>query len=380
MKNSLKEYIHLLKKNGLDAQADAFDQSKKVPLEIMKDLSKRGFIGVGFPTSIGGTGGSFEDHLALIQELSTSFPALSSIFLTQSNFAVWPLYRFGTESQKIAYLEQLIKGETWGSLALNEVGSGSQLSEIRTTAIEHENYWQINGTKATISNAPIAGLFFVASKVELMSGEKGYGIFLLEKGTTGLEVGPDIEEVGLHALPVADIYFKEIKIPKENILGGELVDEKQVDMIFNRIRLSIAAQSIGIAQGAFAKGLKYVRKERKFGLRLINLIECQRVLSETATDIEAAESYLKNTDLEDYTDTIQIAKIKLFCTEASIKTTEALMSMTGGYGYTRNNHIERFSRDAQVTALYGGSTNAQKFIISRTWLKNNDESTEYQNK
>ncbi|WP_086351127.1 acyl-CoA dehydrogenase family protein [Candidatus Enterococcus clewellii] len=369
MENSLMEYICFLKKNGLDAQASAFDQSKETPFDLIEDLSERGFIGVGFPTAIGGAGGNFEDHLALIQELSTSFPALSSIFLTQSSFAVWPLYRFGTESQKKTYLDQLIKGEIWGSFALNEVGSGSQLSEIRTTAIEHENYWLINGAKATISNAPISELFLVASKVELLNGEKGYGIFLIEKETPGLTISPAPEEVGLHALPVADIQFKEIRVPKDNILSGDVVSEKQVEMVFNRIRLAIAAQSIGIAQGAFTKGLEYVTKERKFGLRLINLLECQRVLSETATDIEAAESYLKNTDTNEYTDTIQVAKIKLFCTEASIKTTEALMAMTGGYGYTRNNHIERFSRDAQVTALYGGSADAQKFIISRTWLQ-----------
>lgn len=376
VENSLKEYIHVLKKNGLETQAAAFDQSKEIPLEMMDDLSKKGLIGTGFPISIGGDGSSFEEHLTLIQELSTIFPALSSIFLTQSSFAVWPLYRFGTEKQKAAYLEQLIKGKLWGSFALNEVGSGSQLSEIRTTAIEQDTHWLINGSKSTISNAPIAGLFLVASKVKLLNEKEGYGIFLIEKGTEGLTVGPDTEEVGLHALPVADIQFKELKIPKENILSGDLVDEQQVEVIFNRIRLAIAAQSIGIAKGAFAKGLKYVTKERKFGLRLINLIECQRVLSETATDIEAAESYLNHADVKDYTDTIQVAKIKLFCTEASIKTTEALVAMTGGYGYTRNNHIERFSRDAQVTALYGGSADAQKSIISRTWLESNEEYTE----
>lgn len=258
-----------------------------------------------------------------------------------------------------------------GAFALNEVGSGSQLSEIRTTALEKKEYWLINGEKATISNAPIADLFLVASKVKLLDGTKGYGIFLIEKETLGLEVGPRTEEIGLHALPVADIQFREVKIPKENILGGHLVGEEQVMMIFNRIRLAIAAQSIGIAQGAFNKGLKYVSKERKFGLRLINLIECQRVLSEVVTSIEAAESFLENTKI-DFTDTVQVAKIKLFCTQTAISTTEALVAMTGGYGYIRNNVIERFARDAQVTDLYGGSSDAQKRIISKIWLTPKD--------
>lgn len=371
--HSLKEYLHTLKENGLDEQAAIFDQSKKIPFELMADLSERGFIRAGFPAEIGGSGGDFEDHLELIQELSTSFPALSSIFLTQSSFAVWPIYHFGTEQQKKKYLESLFNGDTWGAFALNEVGSGSQLSEIRTTATEHEDHWLINGAKATISNAPIAGLFMVASKAKLTDGTEGYGIFLIERNAEGLEIGPDTDEVGLHALPVADIQFREVEIPKENILGGHLVDEENVGMIFNRIRLAISAQSIGIAQGAFANGLKYVTKERKFGLRLINLIECQRVLSEAATNIEAAESFLKNTDMLDYTNTIQIAKIKLFCTETSIKTTETLVAMTGGYGFTRNNYIERLSRDAQVTGLYGGSTDAQKRIISKIWLQSNEK-------
>ncbi|MHC5372847.1 acyl-CoA dehydrogenase family protein [Enterococcus sp. LJL120] len=376
MENSLMQYLQELKKNGLDEQATVFDRTNEFPLELMKDLSRQGFIRCGFPKEIGGDGTSFKDHLEVIQELSTSFPTLSSIFLTQSSFAVWPIYHFGTEEQKAAYLQPLLEGKIWGAFALNEVGSGSQLSEVRTTAVEYSNHWLLNGAKATITNAPIAGLFMVASKVKKMDGQEGYGIFILNKKIPGLKIGPETTEVGLHALPVADLEFREVKIPKENILSGDLVNEEQVGMIFNRIRLAIAAQSIGIAKGAFGYGLKYVTKERKFGLRLINLIECQKVLSDVVTDIEAAESFLKNTDMLDYTATVQIAKVKLFCTKTSIKATEALVAMTGGYGYTRNNVIERFSRDAQVTGLYGGSTDAQKRIISKIWLQSNDTKIE----
>lgn len=370
-------YVDWLSKGTLVQQAADFDQTSKFPEELVQELSKRGIFRIGIAKTYWGDGDEMQVFLEMIQKVSESFLALASILFTQSSFAIWPLLRFGTKEQREEYLVDFFNGERWGSFALNEA-TGSFLDDLHTIATEKEDHWVLTGDKVSISNAPIADLLFVVARTHCLDESEKYGVFLVDAKSPGVTISEPVEKVGLKALTVADIQLKDVQVPKEAILGGSLAAQQQIISIINRIRICISAQSIGIAKGALKAGLQYVTKERKFGLRLINLLETQRILAEVDTAISAAEVFLTQgltegmTDL-DATKSRQIAKIKLFCTNTSIQTTESLVAMTGGYGYTRSNQMERLSRDAKITGLYGGSADAQKRIIAAKWLHEREE-------
>lgn len=310
---------------------------------------------------------SYKAFIRLIRIVSKQFPALGSILLTQASYAIWPLFQFGTTEQKAQYLEPLLKGEIFGSFAANELDSGSDLEQMETIAIETTEGWTITGEKAFISNAPVASLFFLVTKTRALSGTEGFGIFLLERDTQGLTIGPLENKMGIKSLPVAGISLKSVKVPHHVLLGNVMQGIKQAQSVLNRNRLAISAQAIGIAQGALDRGLEYVSFERNIGKRLIDLKTNQFRLADAQTKILATRAFLLQTLEEAPENNQRVAMIKLAASDLAIDVTETIINVTGGYGYMRNNEIERFVRDAKITAIYGGSSDTQRQIIAEPW-------------
>ncbi|MFC4710834.1 acyl-CoA dehydrogenase family protein [Enterococcus eurekensis] len=310
---------------------------------------------------------SYKAFIRLIRIISKQFPALGSILLTQASYAIWPLFQFGTAAQKARYLEPLLKGEIFGSFAANEIDSGSNLQQMETIALETAEGWIITGEKAFISNAPISTLFSVVSKTRSLKGEEGFGVFLIDRDTEGLTVGPLENKMGIKSLPVAGVSLKSVFVPHTALLGDVMQGLKQVQSVLNRNRLAISAQAIGIAQGALDRGLEYVSFERNIGKRLIDLKTNQYRLADVQTKILATRAFLLQTLDEAPDDTQRVAMIKLAASDLAIDVTETIINVTGGYGYMRNNEIERFVRDAKITAIYGGSSDTQRYIIAEPW-------------
>lgn len=312
----------------------------------------------------------YKDYLSIIRKISKNFPALGSILLTQESHSIWPLVTFGTTKQKDKYLEKLISGDIYGSFALNEPITGSEVSDMDTLAIETETGWLLNGKKEYISNSPIASVFLVAAKIQRLDKSESVGIFVIDKEVEGLAVGETEKKMGIKSLPVAGIDLTAVSLSKDALLGDKDSGLEQIQSILNRNRLSVAAQSLGIAGGALERGLQYVSYDRNLGKRLIDMQSTQFKLAEIETNIYASRALLLSVIDENQFDSRFVAMAKLAASDLAIETAESVIQMTGGYGYMRNNDIERFVRDAKITAIYGSSSSRLKRVIAEPWVNN----------
>ncbi|MBZ6527410.1 acyl-CoA dehydrogenase family protein [Aerococcaceae bacterium DSM 111021] len=310
----------------------------------------------------------FYTFLKIIQIVSKQFAALGSILLTQGAYGVWPLYRFGTLAQKEHYLEDMLTGKILVGYAYSELDGCGNPDLMMTEAIETENGWTINGTKANVSNASVASLLIVAAKAVKMSGEVCHGLFLVDINTPGVDVDKPMEKMGMKALPVSSVTLNDVHVAKDSVLGGILAGSEQNENLMNKMKLAVSAQALGIAQGSMEKGLVFTGFERQFGKRLIDLEMTQLRLAELETLIQATEAFIKQVVETASDNTRKVAMAKLMASNVAIETTDAVIQVTGGYGYMRNNDIERYVRDAKITAIYGGSSDSQKKIIAQPWL------------
>lgn len=312
---------------------------------------------------------TYHDYLSVIRLVSKNFPALGSILLTQESHCVWPISTFGTTQQKERYLEKALHGEIYGCFALNEPITGSEIEEMKTVAHQTETGWVLSGNKDYISNSPIASVLLIAAKTIALDGTQGYAIFVIDKKTNGLKVGELEEKMGIKALPVASVQLDKVQLTDDNLLGGVVNGLPQIDSILNRNRLAVAAQSLGIAGGALDRGLKYVSYNRNLGKRLIDMTSIQYKLADIETGIYSARSLLMQViNSRQEQDERMVAMTKLTASNLAIETTESIINMSGGYGYMRNNDIERFVRDAKITAIYGSSSDRLRSIIAKPWV------------
>lgn len=361
--NTVKEYSHSV----LPEQAKHYDSVEEYPQELVDYFIKElDILRLLVSDEEGNVG--FKAFLEIIRLVSQNFAALGSILLTQGTYALWPVYRFGTKRQQELYMEAMITGELLGGFALTEVEYGSDLDRLEARAVESDNGWVITGHKQTVSNGPVADVFLVVAKASKRNGEESLGIFIVERNLVGVTVGEPMEKMGIKALPVSSVTFNEVKVAKNAVLGELLAGREQLESISNKMKLAIATQALGIAQAAINKGLLYASYERNIGKRLIDVQMTQFKLAELTTQVAATEALLQKSLDEGMDDTVQVAMVKLMASDTAIKATEEVIQVTGGYGYMRNNAIERFVRDAKLTAIYGGSSSSQKKIISQPWV------------
>lgn len=319
------------------------------------------------------TSNSKEDlgvFLEIIRIVSTKFASLASVLLTQGLYAVSPFYSFGTDAQKEKYLEKLVNGNKLGGFAMTEEDGGSDLSYLQTTAWETENGWTINGSKKYVSNAAKADLFLVVAKAQKLNGETGMGIFIVKHANEGLTISQTMDKMGIKSLPVSSIILDKVSVPKAALLGETLNGEEQVEQIMNLMKLAVSMQAIGISQGSFDKGLHYLSLVRKFGNRLIDNQITQQTMADMNTNIHSAEAFTRYIILDDPQNTVEVAMAKILTSNTAIETTETIIQLTGGYGYMKDSEIERYVRDAKITAIYGGSSDSQRKIVAEPWLKN----------
>lgn len=366
--NHLISQVAIFSKKIIRSLASEYDKTEAFPEEQLHQLSDMGVLRMPFDRLYGGLGGSFKDFLEVIRIVSRDCASTASILLTQSSMGTWPIYQYGTERQKQTYLPAMLSGKSFGAFGLNELGMDNDLENIETVAVERKDHWELTGAKAFVSNAGKANVYLIVSKTIAEDGTSGYGIFIVTAEMQGLTIGVREEKMGIRALPVASLKFDQICIPKENLLGGCCNGEEQSQAISDRMRLSIAAQAIGIAEGSFEQALNYVSQDRKFGQRLIDLRTTQFKLAEMYTELHAAAALLDQVANDGPLDSMMVAMVKLKAANTAIEMTEMAIQITGGYGYMRNNDIERYVRDAKLTAIYGGTFETQKDTISKKWV------------
>ena len=352
--------------------AKVIDEQETFPNETVKKMAKMHLFGLPFSTEHHGAGGDTVSYAIAVMELSKVCATTGVILSAHTSLCAEPIYRWGTESQKNRYLPDLLSGKKLGAFGLTEPNAGTDAGAQKTKAIEHDDHYILHGNKIFITNAGEADVYIISAMTEPNEKHKGMSLFIVEGDTPGFSVGKKELKLGIRASSTKELILNRVKVPKENLLGKK---NKGFMMALETLaggRIGIAAQAVGIAEGAIEQALNYTSQRKQFGKSILSFQNTQFVLAELETKKEAAKQLLfkaaKYKDLGmPYAK--EAAMAKLFAGETATEVTQKALQLFGGYGYTREYDIERMMRDAKITEIYEGTNEAQKMVIANSMMK-----------
>jgi butyryl-CoA dehydrogenase len=359
--------------NEVEPTAAERDEKEEFSREIFDKMAEIGLCGIPWPEEYGGAGMDYVSYVIAVEELSRVCASTGVTLSVQTSLAGWPIFKFGTEEQKQNYLRRLAEGTSIGAFGLTEPGSGSDAGGMRTTAVDKGDHWVLNGSKIFITNGGVADIYVVFAVTDPEKRTRG-GItaFIVESSFQGFSVGKKEKKMGIKSSPTTEIIFDNCIVPKENMLGELGQGFKIAMMTLDGGRNGIAAQALGIAQGALDLAVAYAKQREQFGKPLSSLQAIQFKLADMATEIEAARlltyqaAWLESQGLP-YGQASAMSK--LYASEVAMKVTTEAVQIYGGYGYTREYPVERFMRDAKITQIYEGTSEIQRVVIARGLLK-----------
>ena len=358
--------------NEVKPLAKQVDAEEYFPKETVEKMGKLGMMGIYFPTSVGGAGGDVLSYVMAVEEMSKVCGTTGVILSAHTSLCAAPIYENGTPEQKAKYLPKLCSGEWLGAFGLTEPGAGTDAQGQQTYAVEREDGWLLNGSKIFITNAQYADIFVFFAMTDKEKGTKGISAFIVEKGTPGFEVSGHEKKMGIRGSSTSELIFNDCKIPKENLLGplgkGFMIAMTTLD----GGRVGVAAQAVGIAQGAINDALAYVKERVQFGKPIWKFQNTQFQLADMQAKVDAARLLLYRAaqakeDGEPYSHLAAMAK--LVCAETASDVTRRCVQLAGGYGYSRDYPFERHMRDAKITEIYEGTSEVQRMVISG-WMGN----------
>ena len=353
--------------------AKEIDEEERFPMETVEKLAKLNFMGIIVPKELGGANGDYNMYITAVIKLSRACATTGVILSGHTSLCVSPILEFGTEEQIKKYIPKLAKGEALGAFALTEPNAGTDAANQQTMAIDMGDYFLLNGNKIFITNAGYADVYIVFALTDRALGLKSMTGFIVEKGYEGFSVGKKEEKMGIRGSSTCELIFKDVKVPKENLLGKVGEGFKIAMKTLDGGRIGIAAQALGIAEGAFEETVKYVKSRKQFNKPIAKFQNTQFTLADMKTRIEAsrllvyqaAEAKMnKSKDLS-----LFAAMAKLYAAETASYVTNRAVQLFGGYGYTREYPVERMMRDAKITEIYEGTSEVQRMVISGSVLK-----------
>ncbi|KXZ39323.1 butyryl-CoA dehydrogenase [Alkalithermobacter thermoalcaliphilus JW-YL-7 = DSM 7308] len=368
LKNMYEEFA----KNEVKPYASEVDEKEMFPVETVKKLSKYGFLGIPFPKEYDGQGGDNLAYVMAVEELSKVCATTGVIVSAHTSLCANPIYEFGTQEQKQKYLVPLVKGEKIGAFGLTEPNAGTDASAQQTTAVLEGDHYVLNGSKIFITNAGYAQIYIVMAMTDKGKGTKGISAFIVEADTPGFTIGKKELKLGIRGSSTCELIFENCKIPKENLLGKEGQGFKIAMKTLDGGRIGIAAQALGIAQGAIDETIKYVKERRQFGRRIADFQNTQFQLADMQTKVDAARLLVYKAAInkdKKLPYSKEAAMAKLFASEVAMEITTKAVQLHGGYGYTREYPVERMMRDAKITEIYEGTSEVQKMVIASHILK-----------
>ncbi len=341
--------------------------------ELLPGLAELGLLGMLVPEAYGGSGLNNVAYALAIEELARVCASTAVTVSVTNSVCQDPILLFGTEEQKRKYLPPLARGEQIGGFCLTEPGSGSDAAAVKTRAERRGDRYVLNGAKAWITNTHVGKVFVVVASTDPSRGAKGISAFIVEPGFPGFHFLPVEHKMGLKASVTSGVAFEECEVPAENLLGREGMGVRVALTTLEASRIGIAAQAVGIAQGAFEESVKYSHQRETFGKPLHDHQAIAFMLAEMGTDIEAARLLtLKAAALRDAGRpglTFASSTAKLFASEAAKRVCDNAVQIHGAYGYSREYAVERFYRDVRVTTIYEGTSEVQRMVIARDLLK-----------
>jgi alkylation response protein AidB-like acyl-CoA dehydrogenase len=351
--------------------AENMDEEEAVPAEIYQELAELGYFGMLLPEEYGGLGLDTLSYTCAMEELARGSAAVEVGLSVHNSLACLAIYEFGSDHLKQTYLEKLATGEMIGSYCLSEPGSGTDAGALKATADDVGDGYVLNGTKSWITSAGVAGIFVVFALTDKALGSKGISCFVVEKDTPGLKLGAKEKKMGIKPSDTREVSFMDCKIPKENLIGEKNKGFNIALSLLDNGRIGIAAQAVGIAQAAFEEAYKYAHEREQFGQPIANFQAIQFKLSDMAMKIEAARLLMyKAAMLKDKGRASKHCSFaKLFASETANWVANQAVQIHGGYGYVKEYAVERYFRDARVTEIYEGTSEAQRMVIYRNLAK-----------
>jgi len=348
------------------------DEHQKFPAEQVKKLGELGFLGMMVNEKYNGSGLDAISYVLVMEELSKIDASASVVVSVNNSLVCYGLEAYGSEAQKEKYLKPLAAGEKIGAFCLSEPEAGSDATSQRTIAEDKGDYYLLNGTKNWITNGSTASTYLVIAQTHPELKHKGINAFIVEKGMEGFTVGPKENKLGIRGSDTHSLMFNDVKVPKENRIGEDGFGFKFAMKTLEGGRIGIAAQALGIAQGAFELATQYAKERKSFGKPIAEHQAIAFKLADMATQIEAARllvykaAWLKDQGLP-YTQAGSMAK--LFASKVAMDVTVEAVQVHGGYGFVKEYHVERLMRDAKITQIYEGTSEIQKMVISREVIR-----------
>ena len=358
--------------NEVKPIAAEIDETERFPMENVKKMAELGMLGIPFPKEFGGAGGDVLSYIITVEELSKVCGTTGVIVSAHTSLCASLIYENGTPEQKEKYLRDLCKGNKIGAFGLTEPGAGTDAAGQQTTAVLDGDNYILNGSKIFITNGGVADTFIVFAMTDKSKGTKGISAFIVEKGFPGFSIGKKEDKLGIRASSTTELIFENCVVPKENLIGREGKGFGIAMKTLDGGRIGIAAQALGIAEGALDEAIKYMKERKQFGRPIAAFQGLQWMVAEMSTKIEAARflvykaAWLKE-NKQPYS--IDAARAKLYAAEVAMDVTTKAVQLFGGYGYTKEYPVERMMRDAKITEIYEGTSEVQKMVISGSLLK-----------
>ncbi|MBP5396544.1 MAG: acyl-CoA dehydrogenase [Bacteroidales bacterium] len=366
------QMIRSFAENEVKPLAAEVDEQERFPMETVQKMAKLGLMGIPVPKEYGGAGGNVQMYIRAVEEISRVCATTGVILSAHTSLCMAPILENGTEEQKQKYLPKLASGEWIGAFGLTEPNAGTDAAMQQTVAEDAGDHWVLNGTKIFITNAAYADVFIVMAMTDKSKGTKGISAFIVERGFPGFSIGKKEAKMGIRGSATCELVFENCIVPKENLLG---VMGKGFNLAMKTLdggRIGIAAQALGIAQGAMDETVKYTKERKQFGASIASFQNTQFQLADLETKIQAARFLVRSAawkkDMKlPYTKDAAMAK--LFAAETAMEMTTKAVQFHGGYGYTREYPVERMMRDAKITEIYEGTSEVQRMVIAGHLLK-----------
>ncbi len=368
----LQELTRRIANEKVRPVAAKYDRSGEFPWEMVDVFREAGLFAVAIPEEYGGLGMGVFGLALVTEELSKACGGIA-LSVAGTALGAFPLLIAGSPELKQRYLPRLAEGEMLAGFCLTEPEAGSDAGAIRTTAVKDGDYYVLNGTKHFITNGGVAGIYTVIAMTNPKKGGRGASAFVVEADTPGLVIGKKEDKMGIRASATAEIHFENCRVPKENLIGREGLGFIVALQTLDQSRPGVAAQALGIAQGALDLAVDYARQRKQFGQSISSFQAIQHMLADMATQIEAARALIYavaryiDSGGKDYGKVS--AMTKLFASDVAMRVTTDAVQIFGGYGYMREYPIEKYMRDAKITQIYEGTNQIQRNVIARHLIK-----------
>ena len=367
--------------NEVKPLAKKVDAEEYFPKETVEKMGKLGMMGIYFPTEVGGAGGDVLSYVMAVEELSKVCGTTGVIVSAHTSLCAAPIYENGTPEQKAKYLPKLCSGEWLGAFGLTEPGAGTDAQGQQTKAVLDGDEWVLNGSKCFITNGKEADVYIVIAVTGIIEKRgrkmKEISAFIVEKGTPGFTFGTKENKMGICGSSTYELIFTDCRIPKDALLGQKGKGFNIAMHTLDGGRIGIAAQALGIAEGALETTVNYVKERKQFGRSIAQFQNTQFVLADLATKVEAAKLlvYKAARKKDEYQSgakvsySVEAAMAKLYAAEVAMEVTTKCVQLHGGYGYIKEYDVERMMRDAKITEIYEGTSEVQRMVISANLLK-----------